>query len=257
MLRVLVELADRVYVATSRLYQTSSTVVVDRAGSALVIDPAWEPDELDSIASGVSALGVTDVVGVATHFHHDHLLWHPLLGDGPRWASPRTVAIVQEHRPELLGQLGESWPSGLAELFGRVEALTATRVPWPGPTAEVISHDAHAPGHLALWMPDLEVLICGDMLSDVELPLPASDDDGLAAYRAGLDALAPYVERAGVLIPGHGSPTTDPARRLAADRSYLDDVLTGRPSSDPRLRLPGMREADASTRALADLRSRP
>ena len=85
------------------------------------------------------------------------------------------------------------------------------------------------------------MLLAGDMLSDVELPLPFWPDD-LPAYLAALDNLAPYVARAAVLVPGHGHPTTDPMARLDADRRYLDDVITHGGSDDPRIRHPGMAE---------------
>jgi len=42
------------------------------------------------------------------------------------------------------------------------------------------------PGHTALSLPPLRVLIAGDMLSDVELPLPFYLDD-LPAYIDALD----------------------------------------------------------------------
>ena len=47
----------------------------------------------------------------------------------------------------------------------------------------------------------------------------------LVAYLAGLDALAPYVARTDVLIPGHGHPTDRPMQRLDADRRHVDALL--------------------------------
>ena len=65
------------------------------------------------------------------------------------------------------------------------------------------------------------VLIAGDMLSDVELPL--LEETGPAEYAAGLDALRPYAAAAAVVVPGHGHPGTgaEPARRWRADHDYL------------------------------------
>jgi glyoxylase-like metal-dependent hydrolase (beta-lactamase superfamily II) len=227
---MLAEVAPGVLIATSRNDVTTSTVVIGPDDTCLLIDPAWDPDELDAIAAELADRDLRVVVGLATHFHHDHVLWHPGFGDAPRWASAATVAIVQQ--------------PGLKELATDV-------VPWDGPSAQVIGHDAHAIGHLAVRLPDLGVLVAGDMLSDVELPLPDEDDHGLARYQAGLERLAPHVERAAVLIPGHGTPTTSPIERLDADRRYLDAVLAGRPVEDPRLGLPRMAEAHAATTRLA------
>jgi glyoxylase-like metal-dependent hydrolase (beta-lactamase superfamily II) len=105
-----------------------------------------------------------------------------------------------------------------------------------------------------LWLPGPGVLLVGDMLSDVELPLPFdafSAGSDVATYLEGLDRLAPYVARAAVLVPGHGSPTTSPLSRLDVDRRYLDAVLTGRQVDDPRLANPDMAAAHALITRLA------
>ena len=94
------------------------------------------------------------------------------------------------------------------------------------------------------------VLLAGDMLSDIELPLPFSPDD-LPAYLDALDRLAPVVQRARVLVPGHGHPTDQPIARLDADRHYLAAVLAGRDPDDRRRGLKGMAEAHAKIVELA------
>lgn len=241
--RQLTEVADDVWVATSRRDATTSTVVVG-AGRALLVDPAWEPDEITGLAAELAARGLQVESGFSTHAHHDHLLWHPDLGPAPHWASPRSCALAEEHHGDLLAMLGEwPWP----ESFGRISPLDGDHIPSPfgshGPeeAVEVVTHDGHAPGHSALWLPARNVLIAGDMLSDIELPLPFWPDD-LPAYLAGLDTLAPYVAQADVLIPGHGTPTDDPVARLSADRRYLEDTIAGRSVDDLRLDNPGMRD---------------
>ena len=48
--REVIEVTTGVWVVTSRLYQTTSTIVA-RDGKALLIDPAWTPDELEGLAA--------------------------------------------------------------------------------------------------------------------------------------------------------------------------------------------------------------
>lgn len=74
------ELVPGVWLATAREYHTITTVLLDGAGGAVVVDPAWHPDELAAIPADLAALGVTCVAGVAAHEHYDHVLWHPHLG---------------------------------------------------------------------------------------------------------------------------------------------------------------------------------
>lgn len=247
--------ADGVLVRTSRRMSTTTTLVLgprDRDGvrPGLLVDPAWEADELEAIADEIEVLGVRVVAGLATHAHHDHLLWHPRYGAGVvRWAAASTVREVVTRRDALVAELtaDAAYPDEVLDLFGHVAALPDDAVPDQDgvlPETRVVVHDGHARGHTALWLPGPRVLVAGDMLSDAEIPLPFDPDD-LHAYLDGLDRLAPYAARAEVLVPGHGSPSSQPGvwspiERVDADRRYLDAVLTGRRVDDPRLADPAM-----------------
>jgi glyoxylase-like metal-dependent hydrolase (beta-lactamase superfamily II) len=245
--RTTTEIAHGVLVTHSRRDTTASTVLVDN-GWAVLVDPAWDPDELDDLAHFVTNAALRVVAGFATHAHHDHVLWHPDFGDVPRWASATAARTARTRRAELVSSLGPDWPERLAEFVGRVQPLAQQHIPWPGPTAETIVHDGHSPGHAAVWLGDSRVLLAGDMLSDIELPL--ADETGLEAYDLALDTLAPYIRRARLLVPGHGHPTDSPMTRWAADRRYLDAILARRPVEDARLAIPGMASAHAANLAL-------
>jgi glyoxylase-like metal-dependent hydrolase (beta-lactamase superfamily II) len=253
-MRELREVAAGVLVATSRRYATTSTVLVSR-DRAVLVDPAWDPDELAGLADAVQARGLTIGAGISTHAHHDHLLWHPRFGEVPRWASRRTVQLAAEHRDELLAALGPDWPAELAEVFGRLSTAEPDPIGESDDPIVLVVHDGHVPGHSALWLPARAVLLAGDMLSDLELPLPHDPDD-LGAYLAGLEVLAPYVSRAKVLVPGHGSPTDAPASRLDADRRYLDALIAGVDPADQRCGNPGMATVhERNLRLAADYRA--
>ena len=51
----------------------------------------------------------------------------------------------------------------------------------------------------------------------------------------GLERLRDPVAAATLVIPGHGTPSREPMARLDADRRYLDDLIAGRTSDDPRI----------------------
>ena len=115
-------------------------------------------------------------------------------------------------------------------------AADAVAVPWDGPVAQVIIHDGHAPGHAAVFLPDAGVLVAGDMLSDIEIPiLDTVADDPLGDYRTGLKRLA-AVPGVRWLVPGHGhvADAGEFRRRLDADNHYLDLLAERRPFDDPR-----------------------
>ncbi len=242
----------RVGVTTSRRDLTTSTVVISD-GQALLVDPAWDADELAGIAADLTDLGVVVSAGFCTHAHHDHVLWHPGLGPAPRFASSRVADICARDRERIVKRLGPRWPVELAELVGRVAGTDGAIPDWPG--VRLLTHDAHAPGHTALWLPAHGVLIAGDMLSNAELPL--LEESTPAQYAAGLDLLRPYTSRASVLIPGHGriAVGTQILARWRADRAYLDALLAGRNPADPRLVQPGMASAHAANLAAVHRRA--
>jgi glyoxylase-like metal-dependent hydrolase (beta-lactamase superfamily II) len=243
----LVEAVPGVWVATSRRYQTHSTVVLDGQGGALVIDPAWDADELAAIPADLAVLGVRCVAGLSTHLHYDHVLWHPDLGDVPRWSTPGTVRITQERREDVLRPLRGDIPDDLIEIAAHLTPISGTQLSWGGPTAIVHVHHAHAPHHLALELPDLGVLVSGDMLSDIEVPYPDDDDVDLLTYRTGLLSLEDVARRSRVVIPGHGTVGDDAAARFERDLRYLDDLEETGASEDPRIHgqdMPELHEAN-------------
>jgi glyoxylase-like metal-dependent hydrolase (beta-lactamase superfamily II) len=250
-----VEVAPGIFVTTSTRFVTTSTAVC-RDGSTMLVDPAWTVTELDAIRDWLAATGRTVTSGVSTHAHHDHLLWHPGFGAAPRWASAGSVAAATAWHDELRAQLDDDYLAIDPHPFAAIRAVEGDLVPDPfgasGPQepVELIVHAGHAPGHTAVWLPDRQAVLAGDMLSDVELPLPFAPDD-LPAYLDALDVLAAVVGRAAVLVPGHGHPTDAPLERLDADRRYLDAVLRGEDPDDPRRANHGMAEAHDRIVALA------
>jgi hydroxyacylglutathione hydrolase len=224
------EVAPAVFVATAAMYTTTTTVVVGADGGCLVIDPAVTPADVSALASWLAARGLRPVAGWSTHPHWDHLLWGRELGaDVPRYATPAAVAAVAPRRDELLYELAESAPGHDPALFARLVAMPGDSIPWAGPSAQVIAHAAHAPGHGAVYLPSSGVLVAGDMCSDIEIPLlDLSSADPFGSYRRGLSRLA-SVSGVRVVVPGHGH-VGDAATfrsRVAADFAYLDALAAG------------------------------
>jgi hydroxyacylglutathione hydrolase len=246
-MRRLRELAPGVLVATSSFALSNTVVVAAGDGGCLVIDPGVSVAELAGLAADLAESGLQVRVGFATHPHWDHVLWSRDLGDAPRFAASRAVAILEAERDGMLAQLGESAPGHDTDLVGRVTALPdATReIPWTGPAAQLIVHDGHAPGHAAVFLSDTGVLVAGDMLSDTEIPLlDTAEHDPLGDYQAGMARLG-AVTGVRWLVPGHGTITDADGmrRRLKADQHYLDLLQAGQPFDDPRCTKDWMRQA--------------
>jgi hydroxyacylglutathione hydrolase len=247
------EIAPGVYVMTAEQYTTTTTIVAGTDGGCLLIDPAVSVADLAALAGWLAARGLRPVAGWSTHPHWDHLLWSASLGDAPRYATPRAVAAIARRQADLISGVRAGAPGHDLKLFGQVEALCGHEVEWPGPRALVYAHDAHAPGHGAVFLPDSGVLIAGDMLSDIEIPLLDLDAaEPFGGYRAGLRRLA-TVPAVSAVVPGHGhvGDEAEFRRRLAADLAYLDAVQPGGDIEDPRLAEDWLRAEHARHRARA------
>jgi hydroxyacylglutathione hydrolase len=249
------EIAPGVYVATADTYTTTTTIVMGADRGCLLIDPAATVTDLAALADWLAGRGAVPVAGWSTHPHWDHVLWSAALGDAPRYATPRAVAVIAREKPELISAVTDGAPGHDLTLFARLRPLPGREIAWPGPRAVVYEHDAHAPGHGAVFLPDHGILIAGDMLSDVEIPLPDLEAaDPFGGYREGLSLLA-GVPGVRTLVPGHGHVGGEPEfrRRIAADFAYLDEIEAGGAAADPRLTEDWLREEHARHRARAAL----
>jgi hydroxyacylglutathione hydrolase len=247
------EIAGGVFVATADRYTTTTTVVIGADGGCLLIDPAVTVADLAGLAGWLSQRGLRPVAGWSTHPHWDHLLWSASFGDVARYATPRAVAAAARDLPGLISAVGEDAPGHDLTLFARLEPLPGREIIWPGPRAVVLAHDAHAPGHGAVFLPEAGVLIAGDMCSDIEIPLLDTESpDPFGGYRQGLALLAgtPGVR---LVVPGHGhvGDHAEFRRRVAADLGYLDATEAGADVADPRLTQEWLRAEHARHRELA------
>ena len=241
------QVAEGVLIRESEFCQSNAVVVQGRAG-VLLIDPGVHGYEMAALANDLSDSGQTVVAGFSTHPHWDHLLWHAGLGAAPRYGTARCADIARV----LLSEAGwkarivEWIPPDIAEqvqldLLGLITGLPAemARIPWDGPQVRIIEHQAHAPGHAALLIEERGVLVAGDMLSDVLIPMLDLNDtaDPIEDYLAALRLLEGVAGDVDVLIPGHGSigGADQVHARIDQDRAYVHALRDAHVLSDPRV----------------------
>ncbi|MFG2000364.1 MBL fold metallo-hydrolase [Spirillospora sp. NPDC048911] len=244
---MLTQVAEGVLVHQSEFVQSNTVVVHGRAG-VLLIDPGITGDEMACLANDLAGSDQTVVAGFSTHPHWDHLLWHARLGAAPRYATARCAAAVRDQLSEpgakarvadhlLETEIGGQVP---LDLYGLVTALPAetARIPWHGPQVRIIEHQAHAPGHAALFIEERGVLVAGDTLSDVLVPMLDLDPaDPIEDYLAALRLLEGVAGDVDVVVPGHGSVggADQVHARVEQDRAYLLALREGHVPSDPRI----------------------
>src|SRR3954465_10446215 len=183
---MLKQVADGVWVRQSA-WVWSNAIAVRGNDGLILVDPGIDGAELDQLADDLDGLGIPVVAGFSPHLHWDHLLWHARFGDVPRYAMPASADAVPHVRDRAQAMAAESASGIPLELIGLLTPLPADGGPVPG---EIVSHEAHAVGHAALLLGDRGVLLAGDMLSDVLIPLlDARRPDQVSAYEEALDRL--------------------------------------------------------------------
>jgi glyoxylase-like metal-dependent hydrolase (beta-lactamase superfamily II) len=220
-----VGLHSDVLVATSRVWQTTCTIV--RGGDeCFVIDSPVFPDELEVLPTVVEHAGFELSGLLATHGDWDHLLGR-LAFPGAALGVAETTAARLTAEPGA-AQRGlrafddEHYLDRPAPLsLGQVQAL-----PVPG-HCEIGDHelelhaaDGHTADGMAIWIDWARVLVCGDYVSPVEVPM-LSEGGSRDAYIATLRRLEPLLDAASYVVPGHGE-VLDPVRAAAILREDLN-----------------------------------
>jgi hydroxyacylglutathione hydrolase len=223
--------AEGVRVRTSRCYAMNS-LVFERDGHALLVDPGVLPSELDEISAIVAERTPRfDHVALAfTHPHWDHVLGLPWFPGATTFAHAgfadeleREADRVAGDAAKWLAEVGEALPHPFRPFTPAITARGTAAVEL-GPFS-LVTYDTpgHCGTHLALWFPEQGVLAAGDLLSDIEIPWL---DAPPWVYRSSLKSLHWLYEQEDVrlLVPGHGPVAhgrTAGYRRLLRDLDYL------------------------------------
>jgi len=220
-------------VVTSRIWQTNA-IALRAGGEALLIDSPYFPDELEALPSLLRQAGFEPSALFATHADYDHVLGRYAFPDLTLGVGDPTMERIRtvpgEAQRELREEDARNYVARPAPLgFGNLQSL-----PVPGYVElgdvelELHPADGHTSDGTAILARFAGLLVVGDYLSDVEIPW-ISNGGSLADYRATLARLAPLVEGADTVVPGHGSPhERDTALRiLDEDADYLDALERG------------------------------
>jgi glyoxylase-like metal-dependent hydrolase (beta-lactamase superfamily II) len=223
-----VSLHADVLVATSRVWQTSCTAI--RSGQeGFLIDSPLFPDELEVLPAVLEQAGFPVSGLLATHRDWDHVLGR-LAFPGAALGVAETTAAALTGEPGAAQRELRAWDEEHYVERGPLSLGQVQALPVPGHVGlgehelELHPADGHTADGMAIWAPWARVLVCGDYLSPVEIPM-LSASGSRDAYLATLERLRPLAEQAEWVVPGHGAPI-DGARALAIldeDVRYLSD----------------------------------
>ncbi len=232
-----VSVHEDVIVATSAVLHVNCVIVRGRdgeeAGETFVIDSPVLPDELDALPALIEQMRFPAPSGLlATHGDWDHVLGRlafPELALGCAESTATRLARSPGEAQRELRTFDEELSIERARplSLGHVQSL-----PVPGRCElgelelDLHAADGHTADGMALWLAWARVLVPGDYLSSIELPVlsPGGEASG---YLATLERLRPLLERAAHVVPGHG-PVIDGDRArelLEEDTAYLRGLV--------------------------------
>jgi glyoxylase-like metal-dependent hydrolase (beta-lactamase superfamily II) len=221
-----------VIVVTSRAYATAAALVRGGPSEAFLIDSPVFPDELEVLPALASQAGFNVVGRLATHADWDHLLGGYAFPEAPLGAAETTAARLVSAPGEAQRELREFDEELYVTRPSPLSLPGAQQLPVPGHvdvgerSLELHPTEGHTVDGMAVWAPWAGVLVVGDYLSPVEIPM-LSATGSASAYLATLTRLEPLVAEAAHVVPGHGG-AIDGERALAIlreDRDYLEGLL--------------------------------
>ena len=243
-----------VFVVTSRFWQTTCTLV--RSGEeAFCVDSPVLPDELEILPAVAEQAGFSVVGLLVTHADWDHLLGRYAFPEAPLGVSESTALRLRDQPGDAQRKLRDFDEDNYMERPGPLGLGSVQTLPVPGrcdlgeQELELHATQGHTADGMAIWVPWASVLIVGDYLSRLEIPM-LSPGGSLSAYLATLERLEPVVEQAAHVVPGHGGAIDGvrAAAILREDRAYLE-ALRDRGADAP---LPLARRTGAQKRIHAD-----
>ena len=242
-------------VFVSDIWQTTCTALRDGDEGFLIDSPVY-PEELRALPDVLEHAGFPVSGLLATHGDWDHLLGRLAFPEASlgcaESTADRLAAEPGAAQRKLRAFDEEHYVDGRSPLaLGNLQALPVPGSLELGPAHELELHrtEGHTADGVAYWAPLAGVLVCGDYLSPVELPM-LGNGGSLDAYRETLTRLRPLVELAAWVVPGHGNPLEhDRALDLwEEDAAYLQQLAQDPAASAP----PRSRSSPTQKRIHAD-----
>lgn len=210
---------------TSALWQTNAVAL--RAGEeAILVDSPYFPDELEMLPEVLRQSGFEPAGLLATHGDWDHLLGRLAFPEHSLGVAESTAIRIRTEPGVAQKQLRDADNQYYVRRPRPLSLGSYQPLPVPGKLElghdeiELYPAEGHTDDGMILFARWCGVLVCGDYLSDVELPTWSDK----ALYTSTLERLRGLVADAEVVVPGHGAPLSrdEALRILDEDVGYLD-----------------------------------
>ena len=191
----------------------------------------FHPDHL-GLASWLMAQTGAPLWMTSGEFLTAHAVWHEVGGHGARF-------MVEQFRQHGLGgdllakfeKRGSGYRKAvpaLPDYYHRLKAGDTLTV--DGKNWQILIGHGHAPEHMALYCPEMAVLISGDMLlprisTNISVFAATPEADALRWYLDSLDAMAKELPASSLVLPSHGLPFVGVQARVAALHAHHQERL--------------------------------
>lgn len=218
------EVADRVWVARHDWCDVNVTVVGSERG-LLVVDTHGSARAAGRVIEDVRRLAAGEVTAIVnTHAHFDHTF-----GNGAFRAAYGDVPIhAHETAAGETPRAGEQAKRAAADTDDphREDVLATEVVPADHTFSSALALDlgdrfvelvhpgrGHTAGDLVVRVPDVDVLLAGDLVEESAPPAYGADSHPLD-WPPSLDVVLGLTTSSSVVVPGHGAPV---------DRDFVED----------------------------------
>lgn len=219
---------ENIAVFQSEIFVMNS-VLIHCGGKGIFIDPGILPEEIKKIDDYLSGnkIEIQDVI--LTHSHWDHII-------AADHFFPAEIIAHQNFEYETSGIKWEHLKKQISD-FSKLHEINELEFNIPKPD-QLVNREynlklnnislnltftpGHASDHISIIIPEQEVLIAGDLLSDREIPYV---NYSLKEYIGTLEKLSSFDFE--MIIPGHGNSTQNKEEvfeRLNRDREYLNKL---------------------------------
>jgi glyoxylase-like metal-dependent hydrolase (beta-lactamase superfamily II) len=209
---------------TSSLWQTNAVAIRDGEEAMLVDSPIF-PDELEMLPEMLRQSGFEPAGLLATHGDWDHLLARLAFPEAPLGVAESTGLRLRGEPGVAQRKLRDADNSYYVKRERPLSLGSYQALPVPGKLEvggqelELYPAEGHTDDGMILFARWCGLLVCGDYLSDVELPTWTDKD----LYSKTLERLRSLVAEAEIVVPGHGTPMPREAalKVLEEDIAYL------------------------------------
>ena len=223
---------DHFYIFKSRWWQLNS-ILCNLHSTTLIWDPAYHPQELESISFQATQLAADSKYLLFTHGDYDHVVGgvhfegYQRVGSTTFRDKPDKEQVIEQiNNLDHEFYIERKQPVTFPVLDIPITPTNPTTVKLGNLEVLFFRAAGHTPDGLFTVVPELGLWVAGDYLSDIEFPFV---EDRLMDYFETLETARKLLDdyTINVMVPGHGNPAyskVEILKRIDHSEQYLKSL---------------------------------